>query len=55
MQLRNWFENRHDDLVDIVQELGFTVGAEIGVQTGFFTERTLKQLHCVKTYLLVDV
>ena len=48
------FKHR-DDLGAILQKLGFTVGAELGVQQGFFAETTLKQWPRAKTYLLVDV
>ena len=44
-----------DDLGAILEKLGFTVGAELGVQQGFFAETTLKQWPRAKTYLLVDV
>ena len=48
------FKHR-DDLGAILQKLGFTVGAELGVQQGFFAETTLRQWPRAKTYLLVDV
>ncbi len=48
------FKHR-DQLGVILQKIGFTVGAELGVQQGLFTETTLKQWHGAKTYVLVDV
>jgi hypothetical protein len=48
------FKHR-DQLGTILQKIGFTVGAELGVQQGLFAETTLKQWHGAKTYVLVDV
>jgi hypothetical protein len=44
-----------DELGTILEKLRFTVGAELGVQQGFFAETTLKQWKSAKTYVLVDL
>ena len=48
------FENRNE-LGTILEQRGFKVGAELGVQRGLFAETTLTQWRSAKTYLLVDV